>query len=163
MDFLDDAGFQCEACVIGKQHRLPFKGHNQTTTKCGELLHADVCGPMQVNSIGGSRYFLLIKDDYSHMRFVYFLKAKSEVATKIKHFVELVSNQTEHKLKAIRSDNGTEFVNRELQTYFQKKGIKHELTVSYTPEQNGSVERENRTIMEATRTLLHANNLDLKL
>ena len=163
INFVDDSNFQCEACIIGKQHRLPFRSHNQTTTLCGELFHADVCGPIQINSIGGARYFLLIKDDFSHMRFVYFLKTKSEVAANIKAFVEFVNNQTEYKVKAIRSDNGTEFTNNDLHTYLTNKGIKHELTVAYMPEQNGCIERENRTIMEATRTMLHAHNLDLKL
>lgn len=163
VSFIDDPNFQCEACVVGKHHRLSFKSHNATTTKCGEIVHTDVCGPIQVNSIGGARYFLLLKDGYSHMRFVYFIKAKSEVASKIKSFVEMVNNQTEYKIKTIRSDNGTEFVNSELKMFFENKGIKHELTVAYTPEQNGAIERENRTIVEATRTMLHAKKLNLNL
>lgn len=96
IDFIEEHNFQCEACVFGKHHRKSFKSHNEKTTQCGELIHSDVCGPFQVNSLGVSRYFLLMKDDYSHMRFVYFLKAKSEVSSKIKTFVEAVNNQTEH-------------------------------------------------------------------
>lgn len=163
ISFVNEPNFQCEACVLGKHHRLPFKGHNTTTRMCGQLIHVDVCGYMQVNSIGGARYFLLLKDDYSHMRFVYFIKKKSEVTSKMKSFVEMVCNQTEHSIKAFRSDGGTEFVNAELSSYLDSKGIKHETTVAYTPEQNGSIERENRTIVEAARTMLHAMNMPLYL
>lgn len=163
ISFVSELNFQCEACVIGKHHRLPFKGHNTATTKCGQLIHVDVCGPMQINSLGGARYFLLLKDNYSHMRFVYFIKQKSEVTLKLKSFTEMVCNQTEYSVKAFRSDQGTEFVNSELSAYLNNKGIKHETTVAYTPEQNGCVERENRTIVEAARTMLHAMNMPLFL
>lgn len=94
---------------------------------------------------------------------MYFIKSKSEVSSKIKSFVEFVNNQTEHNVKKIRSDNGTEFVNDEIKRFFEGKGIKHELTVAYTPEQSGAVERENRAIVEAARTMLHARKLDLNL
>lgn len=151
IEFVDDKNFQCEACVLGKQHRLPYNGHNATTTKCGELIHADLCGPMQVNSFGGARFVLLLKDDFSHMRFAYFLKSKDETISKIKTFVEFVQNQTGHKVKAFRSDGGGEFISLALKSYFESKGIKHEFTVAYTPEQNGAIERENRTVVEAAR------------
>lgn len=143
IEFVDEPNFQCEACVLGKHHRLPFKGHNATTTKCGELIHADVFGPFQVNSLGGARYVLLLKDDYSHMRYAYFLKAKSEDPAEIKVFVEYVHNQTKHKIKAVRSDSGGEFDNFVLKSFCESKGIKHEFSVAYTPEQNGTIEREN--------------------
>lgn len=136
IDFIDDSNFQCVSCVLGKHHRLPFKGRNQTTNKCGELIHTDLCGPFEVNS---------------------------EVSLKIKTFVELVHNQTEHKIKKFRSDQGTEFDNSDLNTFFSKKGIVFQHSVAYSPEQNGSVERENRTIVEALRTMLHARRLNKNL
>lgn len=118
---------------------------------------------MEVNSVGGARYMLVLKDDYSHMRFLFFIKAKSEVTSKVKSFVELVQKQTNHKLLKFRSDRGTEYMNSELQTYFAEKGIIYQCTVAYTPEHNGSVERENRTIVEALRTMLHARRLNKSL
>lgn len=78
MDFIDEE-FQCEACMYGKQHRGSFKKRKEKSSSCGEIIHADVCGPMEEASHGGSRYFLLLKDDFSHYRHVYFLKQKSEV------------------------------------------------------------------------------------
>lgn len=80
IQFVDDVDFQCEGCIYGKQHRLPFTSREEKSKFCGDVIHSDVCGPMAENSIGGSRYFLLFKDDYSHFRFVYFLRNKSEVA-----------------------------------------------------------------------------------
>lgn len=120
------------------------------------MIHTDVCGPMQVNSLGGSRYYLLFKDDYSHFRFVYFIKEKSEVAEKLKSFVNFVEKQTSHKIRIIRSDNGTEYINANVAKFLDERGIKHECTVPHTPEQNGSSERENRTIMEAARTMIYS-------
>lgn len=84
------------------------------STKWGELIHTNVCGPMEHTSLGGSRYYFSLKDDYSHYRFVYFLREKSEVPNKIISFVNLIQTQTEHKIKVIRSDNGTQYVNSTL-------------------------------------------------
>lgn len=163
IEFVNEDDFQCEACIFGKHHRLPFENRIERSKNCGEVFHTDVCGPMQVTSIGGSQYFLLLKDDYSHYRFVYFLRHKSEVTGKIISFIRFVQTQTEHKVKIIRSDNGTEYVNGELKQFFEKNGIQHQLTVPYTPEQNGSSERDNRTIVEAARTMIHSSNLCLSL
>ena len=71
----NDNAFFCECCVLGKQHRLPFKKSiKMRKTRVGELIHADLCGPMPTDSVGGSKYFLLLKDDHSCFRTVYFLK-----------------------------------------------------------------------------------------
>lgn len=161
IDFVDEE-FTCEACVYGKHHRRSFKLREEKSKTCAEIIHADVCGPMQENSIGGSRYFLQLKDDYSHFRFVYFLKKKSEVAAKVKNAVMHMQRQSGHKVNIFRSDNGTEFVNAELKTFFGEMGIQHQRTVPYTPEQNGCAERENRTIVESARTMIHSKQMDYK-
>lgn len=93
---------QCVACLQGKIHRLPFIESTRFTSKPLELVHSDVCGPMEVESVGGSRYFLLLKDDFTNFRFVYFLKCKSEVPSKFKQFINWSKRQTEFKLKTIR-------------------------------------------------------------
>lgn len=97
----DDDKVQCEPCIFGKQHRLSFKERVEKENECGSIIHADVCGCMEVKSFGGAKYFLLLKDDYSHYRTVYFLKQKSEVINKIKEFVECTQNQTEHRIKVV--------------------------------------------------------------
>lgn len=155
--------FQCEPCIFGKQHRLSFKERVEKETECGAIIHADVCGYMDIKSLGGTLYFLLLKDDFSHFRTVYFLKKKSEVPERIKEFVRLTHNQTKHRIKIVRSDNGTEFVNSTLKLFYANEGIKQQTTIPYTPEQNGTVERENRTVVEAARTLLHEHSLNKNL
>lgn len=155
--FQDEPNFQCEACIFGKQHRLNFGARENKSDKCGEVIHTDVC-EMDVKSLGGAHYFLLLKDDFSHYRFVYFLRHKSEVPDKIKSFVSLVETQTSYKIKILRSDNGREYVNAKLVKFLEEKGIKHVCTVPYTPEQNGSSERENRTLVEAARSMIYSQS-----
>lgn len=159
--FTDDS-FECDACVFGKQHRSSFQARETLSSKCGQLIHADVCGPMQVESIGGSRYFLILKDDFSHFRFVFFMKYKSEVYEKVKLFLKLAQNSYGHNVQVFRSDNGTEFINDKMKKLFETEGIRHQKTVPYNPQQNGSAEREMRTIMEAARTMIYSKNMDLK-
>lgn len=106
---------------------------------------------MQKASIGGSRYFLLIKDDYLHFRFVYCTKQKSEVIEKVRIFV-IVAQSIGHRVSVVRSDNGTEFINAELRKFLEQNGIRYQKSVPYTPEQNGSAERDMRSIT-TTKTI----------
>jgi len=103
-----------------------------------ELVHADLCGPMQEASIGGSRYFLLIKDDYTRWREVYFLKHKSETTSCLENFFRKAEKYLAHGIKTLRTDNGLEFINQEIKKLTQRYGIKHQKTVSYSPEQKVS-------------------------
>uniref|UniRef100_A0A1Y1LCN3 Endonuclease n=1 Tax=Photinus pyralis TaxID=7054 RepID=A0A1Y1LCN3_PHOPY len=152
----------CEACVKGKQHKMPFSRSETKTTEVCELVHMDLCGPMENSSIGGAKYFLLIKDDYSHYRTVYYLKNKYETIEKLEHFLKYAEVDTGKKVKVLRSDNGTEFVNRDVKALLERYSVKHQTTVSYTPEQNGKIEREMRTVVEAARTLLQAKGMEKK-
>ena len=158
-----DNTFFCDSCMLGKQHKFSFKPSTTSSDKVGEIIHADLCGPMQKDSIGGSKYFLLIKDDYTHYRMVYFLKHKNEVKNIIGTVIQKVKTDTGCKVKVLRTDNGLEFVNNEITSILQKYGISHQTTVPYTPEQNGKIERDNRTIVEAARTIIHSKQLDISL
>lgn len=160
IDYTESKNTFCEKCMAGKHHRLPFSLSFTKTFQPCALVHADVCGPMEQESIGGSKYFLLIKDDFSHYRTVYFLTQKSEVFDKLKQFLVRAENQTDNKVRIIRTDNGGEFVNKDTKKLFEDLGIQHQKTVAYTPEQNGKAEREMRTIVEAARTMLYAANMD---
>lgn len=145
----------CEGCMYGKAHKLKF-GTREHTTAPGQLIHADVCGPIEVASARSYRYFVLFKDDYSKYRHVYFMKEKSEVASKLEQM--LAETRTlGHTVKELLSDNGLEFNNEAVRQILNRYGIRQRLVTPYTPQQNGSAERENRTIMEAARTLLHAH------
>lgn len=121
--------FFCEACVYGKQHREPFTLSNTKTTKPGQLIHSDVCGPMEVNSLGGKRYFVIFKDDYSNYTYVYFMSQKSEVKNKFELFLNTVKNQLNISVITLRSDCGREYKNTEVKALLDKFGIKHETSV----------------------------------
>lgn len=161
--FDDEHNPFCADCLVGKQHRLPFPVSDSRATKLCELVHADLCGPFDVPSLGGAKYFLLLKNDYSGYREVYFLKNKSEVKKKFEIFLPLAKNITGNRILTIRTDNGTEFNNQEMLKLCEKRGIRHEKTCVYTPQQNGRAEREMRTIVEAVRTILHSKGLDKAL
>ena len=154
----------CQGCAMGKQKRLPFPGKTGTkTTKPLELIHSDVCGPMSVPSVGGSRYFVSFIDDYSRYTTVHMMKNKSEVSDKLLKFVNLAENLTGEKVKKVRSDNGGEYVGNDIIEFCKHRGIVHEYTIPYTPQQNGVAERMNRTLMEMARSMLYHANLEKEL
>ncbi len=153
----------CEGCLTGKQSRLPFpKKGERSTTKPLELIHSDVCGPMNVPSMGNSRYFITFIDDYSRYHTVYALKSKDEALQKFKEFAEKVENRFGYKIKGLRSDNGGEYVSNEFEDFLKERGITHEPTIPYSPQQNGIAERANRTLMETVRCLLHQGGVPLR-
>ncbi|KAK9157521.1 hypothetical protein Scep_004095 [Stephania cephalantha] len=150
----------CEGCVYGKQTRKSFpSGKAWRASKCLELIHADLCGPMQTKTFGGSRYFLLFTDDFSRMSWVYFVESKSETFERFQKFKALVEKQSGCHIKTLRTDRGGEFVSKEFNKFCEKNGIKRELITPYTPEQNGVVERKNRTVVEMARNMLTASGL----
>ena len=151
----DKSFVPCEACVKGKQARVPFKKSGIKRSRCVlGLIHSDVCGPMNVPSVGGARYFLTFTDDCTRHSAVYFLRSKSEVPEKFAEYKALVENQTSQKIKVLSSDNGTEYVNEHLSSMLHRYGIKHETTVPYSKQHNGVAERLNRTLVERARTML---------
>jgi len=145
----------CGACQAGKQVGVAHKPKNViTTTRPLELLHMDIFGPVAYISIGGNKYGFVIVDDYSRFTWVFFFVEKSEVRGILKKFMTRAQNEFEVKIKRIRSDNGTEFKNVGVEEYLDEEGVKHEFSAPYTPQQNGVVERKNRTLIEMARTML---------
>jgi hypothetical protein len=146
--------FQCVECHLGKETRKPFPPSQRAKTVPGEKIHADLSGKMPTKSLGGSLYFLLLKDDSTGFRKVYFLKRKDETPDCIKEFIPFMEKQTGNKVKTLKTDNGTEFVNVVLSSYLLEAGIVHETTAPYCPESNGRVEREMRTLKDTARAML---------
>ncbi len=142
----------CEGCIYGKAHRLKF-GTRERATKPGQLFYTDVCGPF-LHSQRGYRYFVLFKDDFTRYRYVYFIKEKSEVSEKIAQVIAEVK-VAGYAIKELLSDNGGEFDNEAVRKILSKNGIKQRLIMPYT--QNGSCERENRTVVETARAMMHAH------
>ncbi|GBP26795.1 Retrovirus-related Pol polyprotein from transposon TNT 1-94 [Eumeta japonica] len=109
---------------------------------------------METQSLGGAKYFLTFLDDYSKKVFVYILNKKTKILSKFKEFKTEVENQSECKLKCIRTDNGLEYVNKPFSDFLISAGIRHQTTTHYTPEQNGAAERLNRTLVERAKCMI---------
>jgi transposase InsO family protein len=112
----------------------------------------DLFSPVAYLNIGGSKY--VIVDDFSRFTWVLFLQDKSETQGTLKHFLRRAQNEFELKVKKIRSDNGSEFKNLQVEEYLEEEGIKHEFSAPYTPHQNGAVEKKNMTLIDMARTML---------
>uniref|UniRef100_A0AAV1TLZ0 Polyprotein n=1 Tax=Peronospora matthiolae TaxID=2874970 RepID=A0AAV1TLZ0_9STRA len=153
----------CGGCMKGKQTVAKFPHCSSSkTSRVLELFHTDMMGPMNNPSKGGAKYVLTFVDDYSRYVVAYFLKKKSEVAIKLREFMTFYENQWGERMKCLRSDNGTEFVNQEMTKICMLNGIVHQRTVPYSPQQNGVAERMNRTIMERSRSMLYYKGVPME-
>jgi transposase InsO family protein len=153
----------CEGCLLGKQHRLTFPtGETWRAKELLELIHTDVCGPMRTPSLHNNRYFILFIDDFSRMTWVYFMKEKSEVFGIFKKFKTFVEKQSGKCIKVLRSDRGKEYNSHEFDKFCEDEGIERQLTVAYSPQQNGVSERKNRTVMEMARSMIKDKGLPNK-
>lgn len=144
----------CEECVKGKAHRKSFPHSESMSTNMLELIHTGLCGPMEVQSIGGSRYLLTFIDDKSKKCFTYFLSKKSEVPKYFLDFKRMAETQTGEKIKIVRSDGGGEYINNVMDNICKEHGIIHQSSLPYTLEQNGTAERFNRSLVERARCML---------
>jgi transposase InsO family protein len=144
----------CEPCLLGKQTRKPFPSSKRESSGPMELIHTDVCGPMQTKTPGGNRYFVSFIDDYSRCAVIQLLQNKNQVRTALSAFVSTVENQFDTKIKKLRSDRGGEFWNKEIQEFCASKGIVHQKTNPYSSQENGVAERLNRTLMEKARAMI---------
>ncbi|KAI3692410.1 hypothetical protein L6452_32225 [Arctium lappa] len=152
----------CVVCPKGKQHKTSHKSKEINTISSPlNLLHMDLFDPTNVMSIGKKSYCLVIVDDFSRFTWVYFLRTKDETSGLIKSFVLRVENQTNLRVKVIRSDNGTEFKNNDLNSFCEEKGIERQYSAARTPQQNGVAESRNRTLIEAARSLLADSKLPI--
>ncbi|CAL2238315.1 unnamed protein product [Prunus armeniaca] len=128
---LEDYSGVCEGCQFGKQHREEFpRNQAQRATAPLELVHVDLCGPMRNDSIAGNKKF----------------KAMTEL-------------QSGFKIKCLGSDRGGEFKSSEFDLFCEKEGIQRQFTLAYTPQQNGVVERKNRTVIEMAKSMLHEKKM----
>lgn len=163
IDFQCDSGHlqDCIPCIEGKQTVKSFpKGQAKRAEQLLELIHSDVCGPMSQSSWGGARYLVTFTDDFSRKTFGYLMTQKNEVMECFINFKNLVEKQTGFVVKCLRSDNGTEYINKNFEKYLSQHGIIHQTTIPYSPQQNGVSERLNRTIIEKARCMLSEAGLE---
>lgn len=145
----------CEICIKGKMTRLPFNTSEGIKTKEPlEVVHTDVCGPMQVETYAGSKYFVTFIDDFTRYCCVYFIKNKSDVFEIFKEYKNKMENFLKRKIKFLQSDNGTEYINKNFNDYLKQHGVQRRLSAPYTPQSNGLAERKNRSLVEKARCLM---------
>lgn len=145
----------CASCFFAKQARRPFpQATSYRADQVLELVHGDLCGPISPSTAARNRYIFVIIDDHSRYMWSILLKDKGEAFTKFKIFKTLVELETKMKIKCFRTDRGGEFTSTEFNEFCEENGILKHLTAPYSPQQNGVVERRNRTLMEMTRSLL---------
>ncbi|KAG8491216.1 hypothetical protein CXB51_014346 [Gossypium anomalum] len=150
----------CDVCQLGKQARKPFPVDQAWRAREKlELVHSDICGPMKTPSLNGSKYFVLFIDDLTRFCWIFFLKQKSDVFEAFVKLKALAENQVGCRIKALRTDNGAEYLSERFKRLCEQAGIQHQLTTVYTPQQNGVCERKNRTVMDIARCLLFQSKL----
>lgn len=150
---------ECEPCKLGKLTEFPYPKASPKPDKVLDIISADVCGPLPVETPEHQRFFLTITDHFSDYTEVKYLKQKSEAKLHIKNFIEFTKNQLNQKPKIFRTDRGTEFLDAELKNYLASEGIEIQHTTPYSPQQNGVAERKNRTLNDAVRTMLISSDL----
>ena len=150
----------CEACQMGKQIKTSFKNKSFiSTSRPLELLHMDLFEPSRTTSLGGKSYVFVIVDDFSRYTWVLFLPHKNDVFHEFSKLCRKIQNEKGFTISCIRSDHGREFENVEFMSFCDEQKIEHTFSAPRTPQQNGVVERKNRTLQEMTKTILHENNL----
>ncbi|KAG9453481.1 hypothetical protein H6P81_006385 [Aristolochia fimbriata] len=157
----------CKGSMAGKQHRTPHSAVKIITAQRPlELLHIDLMGPVQTESIAGKWYVLVCVDNFSRFTWVEFIREKSDT---YKVFASLCKRLMTEKnvvigrIIRIRSDHGREFENNQFAQFCEKKGISHEFFAPKTPQQNGVAERKNKTLQEMARAMINSKNLPHKL
>lgn len=145
----------CSSCLLGKQTRRVFpQATSYRASKILELIHGDLCGPITPSTIAGNRYIFVLIDDHSRYMWTILLKEKGDAFEKFKKFKRLVEQESGMNVQTFRTDRGGEFISQEFISFCDDSGIKRHLTAPYTPQQNGVVERRNRTLLEMTRSIL---------
>ena len=151
--------FHCKSCALSKSTKKvpePLKSHAKEPL---ERCHSDLSGKFSVPSMGKSRYYITLIDEYTRYSWVRFLKRKSEAGAAMKSMVQQAERQTGRKLKSLRSDNGGEYI--AMDPFLKDEGIDHEYSPAYSHESNGMAERFNRTIITMARSMLNSSGMNL--
>ncbi|KAL2243773.1 UNVERIFIED_CONTAM: Retrovirus-related Pol polyprotein from transposon TNT 1-94 [Sesamum indicum] len=159
---VDNDKTPCDVCHKAMQSRVPFPVSSSYSNTPFELVHMDLWGPYAASNLLGGTYVLTLLDDYSRCLWTFILRQKSQVPVTLKHFCSLISNQFKRSIKTLRSDNGSEFFNHDCQTLCSDLGIIHQSSCTYTPQQNGRVERKHRHLLNVARALLFQASLPIR-
>jgi transposase InsO family protein len=154
---------QCKGCTLGKYVKSTFHEKENHASVILERIHMDMCGPFSVASTEKHRYYVIFVDDFSHKCWIFFLQKKDQTFSKFCEFKALVEKESGKQVKALRSDNGGEYISNEFKDFCSREGIRRELIAPHNPQQNGVIERKNKMIVGATRAMLHDQGLPMHL
>ena len=149
----------CESCLEGKMTKRPFSGKGERAKEPLELVHSDVCGPLNVQARGGYEYFVSFIDDFSRYAYIYLMQRKSETFEKFKEFRAEAEKQLGRSLKTFRSDRGGEYLDTEFTDHLIENGIVSQLSTPGDPQLNGVAERRNRTLLDMVRSMISYSSL----
>nr|GEV11865.1 ribonuclease H-like domain, reverse transcriptase, RNA-dependent DNA polymerase [Tanacetum cinerariifolium] len=126
-----------------------------------DLVYGDLCGPISPATHSGKKFIFLLVDDCTRFMWAYFLTTKDQAFSTFKEFRQQIKMEMRMKLRMLRTDRGGEFTSNEFTKYCKENGIARQLTAHYSPQQNGVVERRNRTMLSTTRSMIKAMKLPL--
>lgn len=162
----------CVDCIKGKYTKHTTKKAATRSTKLLEIIHTDICGPFDVPSLDGEKYFITFIDDFSRYGYIYLLHEKSQSLQAIEMYVNEVERQLNGKVKIIRSDRGGEYYGKYNESgqcpgpfakFLESRGICAQYMMPGTPHQNGVAERRNRTLMDMVRSMISNSSLPKSL
>nr|GEW99969.1 ribonuclease H-like domain, reverse transcriptase, RNA-dependent DNA polymerase [Tanacetum cinerariifolium] len=150
----------CRLKTYEERIKVPFpKKAKARSTSPLDLVYGDLCGPITPPTPSGKKYIFLLVDDYSRYMWVYFLTTKDQAFDTFKEYKNSIENELRTTLKMLRTDRGGEFTLNEFTQYCKENGIARQFTAPYSPQQNGVVERRNRTIMSTTICMMKTTNM----
>ena len=120
--------------------KTTFHEKDSRATTILERIHTNMCGPFLVASTANYRFYVIFVDEFSHKCWIFFMQKKRETYSKLCDFKALVEKESGKKVKALRSDNGGEFISGEFEEFCSAEGIRRELIAPHNPQQNGVAE-----------------------
>ena len=156
---LDIQSFHCDVCEFAKHHCVSFLSRNNKCSIPFSLIYIDVWGLTRIQSISRPKWFVSFIDDCKRVTWVFLMKHEFDVSTIFLVFHKMVKTQFDAKIQTVRFNNGREYFNQFLSSYFEKEGIIHQSFCTDTPQQNGVAGRKNRHLLEVTRALIFPMNV----
>jgi len=150
---------RCDACLKGKIIKTKFKPAAQHKSGALEMIHSDLCGPMQQMSFGGCQYFILLIDDFTKFTAVYFLKKKSDAAESLEAYKTHIERQhqgsgKDYAIKAVRTDTGGEYTGEAFQRRLRRCEIEFQSMVPYMGQEDGVSDNSNPVLVGLVNALL---------
>ena len=147
-------------CIRAKQHWVFFPLQPYKPIHLFTLVHSDAWGPSNITS-SGKRWFVTVINDHTRLTWVFLVFDKSDITSVFHDFYNTVETQLNTKIAILRVDNGREFQNHSLNEILSSKGIVHQSSYAYTPEQNGVVKRKSRHLLEVAHSLMLSTSLPI--